>query len=171
MYVATFNYIRIFNPFGIIINYKYIYIYIYSIATIRTYVRMYKDYCTYVRFSITIVMCMFACICIVIPLVAVTSVTGGCRYVIARWAAIGIISELCKTIQYNVTLSSAAMDLSMTILTTAQFYKFTGLPDDTLFYVTVFGHTVFGLRSNIKVTSVRTISMYVCTLYDDDYNV
>ena len=102
------------------------------------------------------------CICVVNPLVEVTDVTGGCGYVSARWATIGIISELCRIVQYNVTLSSATMNVSMPILTTTQFHNFTGLPDDSLFHVTVFGHTVFGLLSNIEVTSARTISTYVC---------
>ena len=105
---------------------------------------------------------IFTYIFVVNPLVEVTAVTGGCGYVSARWAAIGIISELCKTVQYNVTLS-AIMNVSMPILTTANFHNFTGLPDDTLYDVTLFGHTVFGLFSNIEVTAVKTMSTYVCT--------
>ena len=109
------------------------------------------------------VLYIFTYIFVVNPLVEVTAVTGGCGYVSARWAAIGIISELCKTIQYNVTLSSASMNVSMPILTTTNFHNFTGLPDDTLYDVTLFGHTVFGLLNNVEVTSVKTMSMYVCT--------
>ena len=144
---------------------KYVHTYV------RTYVRKYvrvETMCYNEGLSIKFVMyvhvaCTYLYTYVVNPLVEVTAVTRGCGYLSARWDTIGIISELCRSIRYNVTLSSATMDGSMPILTTANFYSFTGLPNDTLFYVTVFGHTVFGLRSNIEVTSVRTISTFVCT--------
>ena len=95
-------------------------------------------------------------------MVEVRTVKGGCGYVSATWAMIGITNELCSTVQYNVTLSSATTTVSTPVLTTANFYNFTGLPDDTPFDVTVFGRTVFGLLSNVEVTQTRTISMYIC---------
>ena len=47
-------------------------------------------------------------------------------------------------------------------------HNFTGLPDDTLFNVTVTGINPMGFVSNVDSTSVRTmicISMYIYTLH------
>ena len=97
------------------------------------------------------------------PVIEIVTATGGCGHVDIRWTKIGRNNEVCSTVQYNLTLSSVTVDVSTTILTTANSHTFIGLPDDILFNVILFGHNVFGLQSNLVVTSVRTISMYIRT--------
>ena len=98
-------------------------------------------------------------------MVKITAATGGCGYVSVSWTTPNS-SEVCRSTQYNVTLSSATMKIIISSVT-LNSHNFTGLPDDTLFKVTVTGINDMGFASNIYIsTSVRTmicISMYLYT--------
>ena len=93
------------------------------------------------------------------PLVEITTVTGGCGYVSVSWNVIGN-NDKCKVFFYNVTLSYIAKDIKSVILvliTTMSSYTFTGLPDDTLFNITVFGLSRSEDVLSFVSTSVNTV--------------
>ena len=91
------------------------------------------------------------------PVVEITA-TGGCGYVNVSWTATGN-SDVCRPVQYNVTLSSSMINMDA-VVTSMNFYHFTGLPDDTQFTVIVTGINLMGLASDPVFTSVKT--MMVC---------
>ena len=100
--------------------------------------------------------------CVDQPVVKITATTGGCGYAYASWTTTGS-SNVCRITQYNVTLSSATVNVTISI-SGMNSYNFTGLPDDTLFNVTVTGINMTGFVSVPDSTSVRTmicISMYI----------
>ena len=68
--------------------------------------------------------------------------TGGCGYVSVSWTIINNVpdDDMCGIGHFNVTLSSVGV--SMTVITTVFSYNFTGLPDGTLFNVTVIGISI-----------------------------
>ena len=80
--------------------------------------------------------------------------TGGCGYVNVSWMVTGNI-EVCRPVQYNVTLSSLITNVD-SVVTSMTTYRFTGLPDDTQFTVTVTGIYAMGLASDSDSTSVKT---------------
>ena len=107
---------------------------------------------------------MHTCVCTYIdqPVVKITAKTGGCGYVYVSWTAPGS-SDVCRITQYNVTLSSTTVNMTILINGT-NFHNFTGLPDDTVFNVTVTGINDTELTGIPGSTSVRTlicISTYV----------
>ena len=99
-------------------------------------------------------------------MVNITTATGGCGHVSISWIVINNVPNdtMCAIGHFNVTLSS--VDVSMTVSTSMFSYNFTGLPDGTLFNVTVIGTNMS--ESNVispAFTSVNTSiieSMYVC---------
>ena len=103
------------------------------------------------------------------PVVKITAAMGGCGYVNVSWTAINS-SDVCKITQYNVTLSSATVNMIISI-SGMNTHNFTRLPNDTLFNVTVTGITTTRFASNPDYTSVRTmicISTYVHTYVCND---
>ena len=84
--------------------------------------------------------------------------TGGCGYVSVSWMVTGNI-DVCAPVQYNVTLSSSMINMDA-VVTSMNTHRFTGLPDDTQFTVTVTGIYAMGLASDSDSTSVKT--MMVC---------
>ena len=64
-------------------------------------------------------------------------------------------NEACRITQYNVTLSSATVNMIVSI-SGMNSRNFTGLPNDTLFNVTVTGINVNGSISNSDFTSNMT---------------
>ena len=90
-------------------------------------------------------------------MIEITAV-GGCGYVSVSWMVTGTI-DMCSPIEYNVTLSSSMMKMD-SVVTSATTHRFTGLPDDTQFTVTVTGIYAMGLASDSDSTSVKT--MMVC---------
>ena len=84
--------------------------------------------------------------------------TGGCGYVSVSWMVTGNI-DVCMPMQYSVTLSSSMINMNA-VVTSMNFHRFTGLPDDTQFTVTVTGIYAMGLASDSDSTSVKT--MMVC---------
>ena len=79
------------------------------------------------------------------PVVEITTATGGCGYAIVSWSVIGNVDDddMCGIGSFNITLTS--MDKSITVITRRlSSYNFTGLPDDTVFNVTVIGINVIG---------------------------
>ena len=86
--------------------------------------------------------------------------TGGCGYVSVSWTATGN-SDVCSPVRYNVTLSSSAMDMTVSI-TSMNTYNFTALPNNTQFTVTVIGINVMGVASDPVSTSVETNCKSMC---------
>ena len=89
----------------------------------------------------------------------------GCGYVFVKWSATGNIDdEMCGISHFDVMSSYG--DKSNTTRTSLVMYNFTGLPDDTLFNVTVVGINFRNDFIDLDSTSVRTMvieSKYVCT--------
>ena len=81
------------------------------------------------------------------------------------WAAHSS-SDVCRITQYNLTLLSATAKIIISSVT-LNSHNFTGLPDDTLFNVTVTGINTMGFVSNINPdsTSVRTMICISMHLY------
>ena len=83
---------------------------------------------------------------------------GGFRYIFVKWFVTGNVHHdpICSIIRFNVRLSS--MDNSTTaVVISGISHNFTGLPDDTLFNVTVVGINVNGDNlPNLAFASVRT---------------
>ena len=88
---------------------------------------------------------------------------GGCGYVYVSWNLTGS-SNVCMITEYNVTLSSATVNMTVSI-SGMNSHNFTDLPDDIPFNVAVTGINVMGFAAGIPdSTSVRTmmcISMYI----------
>ena len=91
-------------------------------------------------------------------MVQITATTEGCDYVSVSWTTTGS-SDVCRPVQYNVTLSSSMMNIAA-VVTSMKTYRFNGLPNDTQFSVTVIGFNVMGLASNPVSASV--VTMGVC---------
>ena len=85
-------------------------------------------------------------------MVEITTATVGCGYVSVSWVATGN-SDVCRPVQYNVTLSSSTMNITVSN-TSMNTHNFTELPDDTQFTVTVIGINVMGVVSDPVSTSV-----------------
>ena len=100
------------------------------------------------------------------PVVEITAVAGGCGYVSVSWTATGN-SDVCSPVQYNVTLSLSTMDMTVSI-TSMNTHRFTELPDDTQFTVTVIGINMMGVVSDPVSTSVDicTYVLYTYCKYD-----
>ena len=91
------------------------------------------------------------------PQIKITTVMGGFGYVYVKWSVFGSLpyDDTCRIGHLNVILAS--MDNSITAVTSGISYNFTGLPDDTLFNVTVVGINVKGNHfTNLAFASVRT---------------
>ena len=88
-------------------------------------------------------------------MVKITATAGGCGYVNVSWTTPNS-SEVCRSTQYNVTLSSATVKIIISSVS-LNSHNFTGLPDDTLFNVTVTGINTMGFVSNPDSTTVRTM--------------
>ena len=89
--------------------------------------------------------------------------TEGCGYVSVSWTVINNVpdDDMCRIGHFNVTLSSVGV--YMTVSTTMISCNFTGVPDDTVFNVTVVGTSSNEKNIiNLAFTAVRTMkSMYV----------
>ena len=96
--------------------------------------------------------CMFICY-VDRPVVEITALVGGCGYVSISWTATGN-NDVCSPIQYNVTLSSSTMNMTVSI-TSMNTHNFTKLPDDTQFTITVIGINVMRVVSDPVSTSVE----------------
>ena len=94
------------------------------------------------------------------PVVEITAVVGGCRYVSVSWTATDI-GNVCSPVQYNVTLSSSTMNMTVSI-TSMNTHNFTELPEDTQFTVTVIGINMIRVVSDPVSTSVKRNCTYVC---------
>ena len=95
-------------------------------------------------------------------MVKITATTGGCGYVYVSWTITGS-SSVCRITQYNVTLSSATVNVTISSCR-VNSHNFTGLPDDTLCNVTVTGINMTGFVGVPDSTSVKTmicISTYI----------
>ena len=93
------------------------------------------------------------------------------------WTVIGN-NDLCEIVTFNVLLVSVPMGIYELTSTDMNSYNFTGLPDDTLFNITIIGSSML-FNTDPVSTSIRTIvykSMYTCAytitcLYVLDYIV
>ena len=87
------------------------------------------------------------------PVVEITTTTGECGYVYVSWSVTD--SDVCSIGRFNVTLSSK--DIPVSVISQMNSHNFTGLPDDTLFNVTVIGIILTGTTVvNLDSTSLRT---------------
>ena len=97
------------------------------------------------------------------PIVEITTATGGCGYIYVSWIVIGNISDdaMCSIGHLNIILSS--VEVSIAVSTSMISYNFTGLPDNTLFNVTIIATSINEKNIvDLAFTSVRTIeSMHV----------
>ena len=92
-----------------------------------------------------------------------TTTTIGCGYVYVSWTTTGS-SDLCRITQYNVTLSSATVKMIVSI-SGMNSHNFTGLPDDTLFNVSVTEMKIrrVGIPDSTSVRTPICISTYIRT--------
>ena len=99
------------------------------------------------------------------PVIEITA-TGGCGYVYVLWSVTDSdLDDACSISRFDVTLSS--VDISMSVTPPSMMsHNFTGLPDDTLFNITVIGISLTGTTAvNLAYTSLRTKiieSMFIC---------
>ena len=100
------------------------------------------------------------------PVVEITATAGGCGYVSVSWTATGN-SDVCSPVQYNVTLSSSTMDITVSI-TSVNTHCFTELPDNTQFNITVIGINVMGVASDPASTSVDICMFCIIIIYNYD---
>ena len=91
------------------------------------------------------------------PMVEIATVTGGCGYVYVSWIVINNVPQdvTCGISGFTIVLSS--MDVSMTVMTTMITHNFTGLPDDTLFNITVIGTNINERKVSPASTAVKTM--------------
>ena len=98
-----------------------------------------------------------------VPVVEITTATGGCGYVYVSWTVIGN-NDVCDIASFTVQLVSVPMSITEQISTDMNSYNFTGLPDDTLFDITIIGSSPL-VNTDPVSTSVRTMifkSTYAC---------
>ena len=91
-------------------------------------------------------------------MISIITTIGGCGYVYVSWTVIGNIPDdkMCGIGRVTITLSS--VNVSMTEVALMNCYNFTGLPDDTLFNVTVIGtNTIDNNVISLAFTSVKTM--------------
>ena len=90
------------------------------------------------------------------PVIEITTATGGCGYVYVSWSVTDSDpDDVCSIGRFNVTLSSG--DIFVLATTNTNFHNFTGLPDDTLFNVTVIGISLTETTVvNLNSVSLRT---------------
>ena len=106
------------------------------------------------------------------PVIDITATTGGCGYATVSWSVIGNVVDdfMCGIGSFNITLTS--VDIFMTVITRRLFsYNFTGLPDDTVFNVTVIGINVIGRSfisfdfASLKTMAIESMFVYAYCLY------
>ena len=149
--------------------YACMYVYVCAVCA---YVCTFAILCMYlcsVRMYVCICVCtysrrhtyvnMYECAFVDRPVVEITAVAGGCGYVSVSWTTAGN-SDVCSPVQYNVTLSSSTMNMTVSI-TSMNTHNFTELPDDTQFTVTVIGINVMGIASDPVSTAVTKNCTYV----------
>ena len=94
-----------------------------------------------------------------IPVVEITTTTGGCGYVYVSWTVIGN-NDMCEITTFHLTLVSLVMGLPMGATTQKSTnmysYNFTGLPDDTVFRITIIGSSQV-VNTDPVATSVTTM--------------
>ena len=99
-------------------------------------------------------------------MIKITTVTGGYGYVSVSWTVIDN-KDICEIVDFNVLLVSVPTGITEQISTDMYSYNFTGLPDDTLFRVTIIGRSPL-VNTDPASTSVRTMflkSMYIPSYY------
>ena len=132
----------------------YVHVCMHACTYVRTYICVHVVYvCMHAYLYVRTYICMFVCY-VDIPVVEITTATAGCGYVSVSWTATGN-SDVCSPVQYNVTLSSSTMDMTVSI-TSMNTHRFTELPDDTQFIVTVIGINMMGVVSDPVSTVVTT---------------
>ena len=96
------------------------------------------------------------CISVDVPVVEITTATGGCGYVSVSWT-VPDDNDACPVRSYTIKLLSSTMDELVSFITTQNQRSFSELSFNTLFYVTVFSHSV--AFSNSVTTTVRTMDL------------
>ena len=100
-----------------------------------------------------------------VPMVEITA-TGGFGYVNVSWTVIDN-NNICEIVNFNVLLVSVPTGITERISTDMYSYNFTGLPDDTLFHISIIGSSEL-VNTDSASTSVRTMilkSMYIPSYY------
>ena len=91
-----------------------------------------------------------------IPVVEITTATGGCGYVSLSWT-VPDDNDACPVRTYTIKLLSSTMNELDSAMLSLQQYTFSELSFNTLFYVTVFSHYALVYLNNSVTTSVRTM--------------
>ena len=91
-------------------------------------------------------------------MVEITTATGGCGYVRVSWA-VPDDNDACPVHQYTIKLLSSTMDELASVIINKNQHTFSGLSNNTLFYVTVFSHYAYVDLINFVNTSVRTMDL------------
>ena len=95
-----------------------------------------------------------------IPVVEITATTAGCDYVSVSWTTTGS-SNMCGPVRYNVTLSSSSSTMDVIISNSSiNTHRFTVLPNNTQFNITVIGINLMGIASE-----PASASMEMCMLF------
>ena len=98
-------------------------------------------------------------------MIEITTTTGGCGYVYVSWSVIdNEHDDVCSIGRINVILSS--VDIFVLATSNTYFHNFTGLPDDTIFNVTVIGTDLIGTTVvNLASASLRTQAIESMFIY------
>ena len=114
-------------------------------------------YCHYCYFTLCIkIFSHCGCIYTDVPVVEITTATGGCGYVSVSWT-VPDDNDACPVRRYTIKLLSSTMDELARGRISHNQYTFNGLSFNTLFYVTVFSNNAYVAHSNSVTTSVRTM--------------
>ena len=100
------------------------------------------------------------------PVVEITTAASGCGYVYVSWSITDSNhDDMCSIGRINVALLS--VDVSVSVMSQLLYHNFTGLPDDTLYNVTVMGISLTGTTVvSLASTSLKTKvikSMFIYT--------
>ena len=65
-------------------------------------------------------------------------------------------NDVCKIVDFNILLLSISVGITKQISTDMNSYNFTGLPDDTVFDISIIG-SIQLVNTDLVSTSVRTM--------------
>ena len=89
------------------------------------------------------------------PVIEITTATGGYGYVYVSWTVLGN-NDICEIVAFHVVLLSISVGITEQISTDMNSYNFTGLPDNTVFDITIIGSSEL-VNTDFVSASVRTM--------------
>ena len=105
--------------------------------------------------------CTYICMNIYIdkPVIEITA-TGRCGHVDVSWTSTNN-DDVCSPVQYNVTLSSSSSTMDVIISNSSiNTHRFTVLPNNTRFNITVIGINLMGIASEPASASVEMCMLF-----------